>query len=662
MDVESLASLESQTHFCQELKDMVLKQECFVLLAGESGSGRTVACEHVVNETDSKLRAVFIPCRQDMQLHKLREMFLNQLLPHTTVDYNLNLADALSTVQIPHNDKILVVVDDIDNVIVSFYNELLALYEQFLGQARFAFVLVCHPMWAEEKLRSYMGKAHLTQMQIPALNNQEALALSRHLFASQNMLRIYDAISNKLPAALAPAKGNLSQIILTTEKLMKEPTAAMSKGTDMSQNSNAPAPAVKKKKTSSASIFVSVVCIVIVLACLIPILMGGDFFSSSTSDTTAVKSANDDALVFNENQYELDDGYLPSKVPTGLDAPTHDSGTEHSVTLSGEELDKIEGGAQSSAYPRGMDRPVNQNVPATTGNLAANQATNANNSAVASALALTQNEMVEKVPVLKRERNLNHAPTVPSFVGGSNAASTPNNLASTAQTRPVAPPDISEAVKQANAKDAEAERAKLEAAAKAKLEADRKLAQAAKQAEEQAQKQEQQKLQAQKQQEAKQQETKQQAATRPAQPSRPPLRAGQIINLAEEQRQLEAQRQQQQRQNQTAARQPQPYVPSGNAFEGQLSDLSRIANNHYTVQIVSASNRANISAAAQGLNGKYWILETRRNGRPWYVLCAGDYASRNEAMQAAANIPRSVSQGASPFAKSIGDLKSEFRL
>lgn len=652
MDVEALASLESQTHFCQDLISKVLDHESFILLAGESGSGRTTACEYVVNETDTKLRAVFIPCNPDLPLQRLRELFLHQLLPNTEFDTTLNLADALSQVVFPSEQKILIVVDDVDSVIVSFYNELLALYEQFLGQNRFAFIFVCHPMWAEEKIRSYMGKAQLTLKQIPALNLKETLVLSRHIFALENTMRIYNAIVDKLPTALAPAKGNLSQIITITEKLMKDPTAAQNSGTDKGQTV-ANQSQIKKKKSSSVGIFVSVVCIIIVLACLIPILFGGNFFSSSPSSTTATSGANDDALVFDENQYEIDDGVLPPKVPTGLDAPTQDTGTEHSVTLSGEELDKIEGGANNSGYPRGVDGSVNKANTAS--------AQSPNNAAASAAAALLDEPLEEdltvppqvalsnesqqpSLPVLQRTRNINHA-------------SKPQEMT------PTTPPDLSNQVAAINKRAEEEERAKLEQAAKDKLEADRKLAQEAKQKEELAQAQAKKDLEAKKKAE-QQAQVQAQAQAQAQRPSRPPLRAGQIINLADEQRQLEQQRQA------SANRQPQPYRPdnapasnvSGSAVEGSTAELSNIANSHFTVQIVSASNRANIKAAAQGLNGKYWILETRRNNRPWYVLCSGDYASRAEAAAAATRIPRSVSQGATPFAKSISDLKGEFRL
>ena len=109
-----------------------------------------------------------------------------------------------------------------------------------------------------------------------------------------------------------------------------------------------------------------------------------------------------------------------------------------------------------------------------------------------------------------------------------------------------------------------------------------------------------------------------------------------------------------------ADRQPRP-VAAGNAVEGSLDELMRANGAHYTVQVVSASNRANIAAAAQGLSGRYWIVPSTRNGRPWYVLVFGDFPSRQAAMNAAAQVPTSVSQGASPFARRISEVQSEMR-
>lgn len=623
MEVEALASLESQGQFCKDLVQKVVNQETFILLAGESGSGRTVVCEQIVNETDSKMRAVFIPCHKDMQLHRLRELFLQQLLPNTEFDPNLNLADSLLKLHIPHNDKVLVVVDDIDLVSSSFYNELLALYEQFLGQERFAFVLVCQPLWAEEKINRYAGKADPLLMQVPALSMKEAMVLSRHMFALNNTLRIYNAISNKLPDALAGAKGNLSQIISITEKIMKEPTAPQVQG------AATPASKVKgsvkpKKKSSSVGIFVTVVCIVIVLACLIPIFFGGSFFSSdSKKSETQAQVANEDALVFDQGTQSYqdvnteslleDDGVLPQNVPQGVDAHTPERQTEHSVTLSGDQLDKIEGGANNSDYPRGVDRPV----------------------------------------TLRRGDNINHRNNLLPESDNTNIVAVQPNSIPKIEVPPVNSVQAQQAQEYAKAQQTQKQQQQLatapkpvnnqqlDQAAKNKIEADRQLALA-------NEKKQQQDAQ------AKQPKPVAVAEPKPVAPARPALKAGQVINLGEEQKALTAQRQPK---PVHPVQQVQPVRTNGKAVEGSLSELNSIPANRWTVQIVSASNRNNIVAAAQALDGKFWVLQTTRGGKPWYILIAGNYASREEASAAALRIPKSVSQGAKPFAKSFADVK-----
>ena len=647
MDVEELASLESQKKFCAELVDLVSKEN-FVLLAGERGSGRTVLCEQVVNETDSKMRAVFIPCHKDMQLQRLRELFLQQLLPNMEFDTNLNLPDSLLKVHIPHNNKILVVVDDADMVVSSFFNELMALYEQFLGQGRFSFILVGQPLWAEEKMQQaeLHSKTHVTLKQIPPLNLQESMVLARHVFALNNTMQIYKALQQRLPERLTGAKGNISRIIAITEKLMKEPTVPQT-SQDVGRKNKLQINKTKKK-SSSVGIFVTIVCIFIVVLCLVPVFFGGSFFSDDEGTGTQAQVANENSLLLDEgnNSFDestaLDDGLLPPTVSGGIDAETTERQTEHSVTLSGEELERIEGGANGSGYRRGVDRSVAQNAAA------------------------------QQVATLRREDNRNHfrpdahaqemttvdvsATQQQALLAQRQAAAAAAALerqqqelaAQQAAAQQAAQRQQQAAAQQAAQANNSQNRQDLDRAAQDKIAADRARAQAAQQ------------QQANNQQPARsqqQQQRQQQTAAQQATPPRPTLRAGQVINLADEQRQQRAaaQRQQQAQRPATASR------PTGRAVEGNINEVRAIPDSHFTVQIVSSSSRANITAAAQGLSGRYWILETRYNNRPWYILLSGDYASRDAAQAAARQIPQSVSQGATPFAKRIMDIKPEIR-
>ena len=637
MDIEALASLESQKRFCNELVEMAVKEESFILLSGETGSGRTVVCEQLVNETDAKMRAVFIPCHKDMQIQRLRELFLQQLIPSGKYDYDLNLPDILSSVHIPYNHKILVVVDDIDTVVSSFYNELLALHQQFAGQGRFSFVLVCQPLWADEKAARPVGNVDVSVMEIPALSLKEAGILSRHLFAVQNAMRIYNSIKNKLPEALSNADGNMSKIIAITEKLMKDPTSPQVSN-DRMRKAGKDAAAKPKKKSSSVGIFVTVVCIVIVFACLIPIFFGGSFFGSDDSDKSATKSqvANGDALVFNDDEkLQADGGLLPDAVPGGVDAEIVKKETEHSVTLSGKELEQIEGGANNSGYPRGVGGSVNQ---ATAQVPVLRRSDNFNHIKAGSGLATTAidvppvSQMTGPVPQQMPQQMAQQMPQ-------QMAQQMPQQLAQP-QVAPKPMVQPQNQVAQSIARDTAA----LEAAAQKKLKADREAAAKA-QAQAQANAQNQ---------TAQAQKPVAPAAPKPVVPQRQPLKAGQVISLADEQRQL--------KQLQAAqAQASRPTAQNTAASAESKAKIGALNGNHWTVQIVSASNRANVAAAARGLTTPWWIVDSSRNGRPWYILISGDYATREEAIAASRNIPLSVSQGATPFAKRISEAKAELR-
>ena len=656
MDVEALASLASQKRCCDELLQQVFAKEAFILLSGELGSGRTAVCEQVVNAADNKLPAVFIPCQKDMQLKRLRELFLQQLLPNTKFDPNLNLADAIAQASSDAPaKKTLVVVDDADSVLSSFYNELLALHEEFLGKGRFAFILVCQPLWAAEKITRNISKVDLEQVQMPQLTTNEAMVLSRHIFAVHNTMRIYNSLVNKLPQALAPAHGNLSQIITITEKLMKDPTSAQA---NAEQAGKAGKLGAGKKKSSSVGIFVTVVCIIIVLACLIPIFIES---KDQPSESTSAEVPNEEALVFADDTKSFaettlqDEGALPQSVPGGIDAKTPEASTDHSVTLSGEELDKIEGGAHGSDYPRGVDRPV------------APQANQPNNQLGNQQVMVPPQPVQQPIAELRRGDNPNHVSagqTQHTEFDMPKPQPQPQQPANGPQMDPNAA-NLAAQLEQDRAKLEQAAREKL-AADRAKAEAEQKAAEAKAKAE-QAAKEAAAKAAADKakaEQQAQQAQQTQRPAQRPAAQQHTTLKAGQVINLGDELRaQQAAQRAEQQAQRQpqpVADRQPRP-VAAGNAVEGSLDELMRANGAHYTVQVVSASNRANIAAAAQGLSGRYWIVPSTRNGRPWYVLVFGDFPSRQAAMNAAAQVPTSVSQGASPFARRISEVQAEMR-
>ena len=86
MDIDSFSIPKSVLNDISKLKNTLSETERFVLLSGDSGSGRTSLCEHVVNDLDGKFTTVFIPCQGQMSLTQLRQLFLQQISPDGNYD------------------------------------------------------------------------------------------------------------------------------------------------------------------------------------------------------------------------------------------------------------------------------------------------------------------------------------------------------------------------------------------------------------------------------------------------------------------------------------------------------------------------------------------------------------------------------------------------
>ena len=97
---------------------------------------------------------------------------------------------------------------------------------------------------------------------------------------------------------------------------------------------------------------------------------------------------------------------------------------------------------------------------------------------------------------------------------------------------------------------------------------------------------------------------------------------------------------------------------TGEAIPGAVAEIALKDNSHYTVQVVSAYSRVRAVEVSAGVKGRYWIYETIRNNRPWYVLINGDYATASEAQAAINRLPRAL-KASGPFIKKFSQVKFE---
>ncbi|EFE54086.1 sporulation and cell division repeat protein [Providencia rettgeri DSM 1131] len=89
--------------------------------------------------------------------------------------------------------------------------------------------------------------------------------------------------------------------------------------------------------------------------------------------------------------------------------------------------------------------------------------------------------------------------------------------------------------------------------------------------------------------------------------------------------------------------------------------LSRASEQHYTLQVSSASRPEGLHDVARRHQlSNYWVYETVRHGRTWYVLVYGEYANKKLATQAIIRLPASLRHN-QPWARSLKQVHAENR-
>ncbi len=81
---------------------------------------------------------------------------------------------------------------------------------------------------------------------------------------------------------------------------------------------------------------------------------------------------------------------------------------------------------------------------------------------------------------------------------------------------------------------------------------------------------------------------------------------------------------------------------------------------HYTIQLAGAGDEAAIEVVMQGssLSGEQAVVQTLRNGKPWYALIFGRFANKAAAQGAAARLPAAVKK-AGPWIRPFSALQDE---
>lgn len=555
----------------------------WIFLSGDSGSGRTSICEHVVNTLEGKFNTIFIPCKDDLSLVALRKLFLQQIAPNLSWDEHKPLNQTVKELSLPTREKFLIVIDDIDSVINSFYEEVMDLYAQCKGIRRFSFLAVAHLLWTQNKLKDANNdKLDIKEICVPNISLEEALLICQQRFVFSKLEKVYNTILPKLPHALASCEGNISKVIKLTEKLMSDPIEVNNENQDDLLKNKELEP---KKKHNTTALFISIICLVIVIALLVPVFLGSNVVDKvlgssdnkaeqaiDTTATTATETKKEQAIdplavsegaVDNikaegpkgdEKNAAEDAGALLDHVDEGVALEGSKATTKNSVTLEGETLEAIE--KKESKDPR---------------------------QSVAGSVEQKKADTKAEVVTIARENNA--------------------------------------------LKKAEIEKEDQEAALKQKA--------LEEQFEKERQKSREAVLALDKEKEGSKALTIK-APVKEAKAQEPKTKA-QKTAVAK-----------------VSAKKTLP-IP------GAASELSSINPKHFTLQVSAGRSRAPLLQVADFVDGRYWIYQTTREGKPWYVLIMGDFLTAKDAMAKVSLLPQKIRK-TGPFAKRFSKVQQEMSM
>ncbi|HDJ1440976.1 TPA: SPOR domain-containing protein [Serratia rubidaea] len=95
------------------------------------------------------------------------------------------------------------------------------------------------------------------------------------------------------------------------------------------------------------------------------------------------------------------------------------------------------------------------------------------------------------------------------------------------------------------------------------------------------------------------------------------------------------------------------------AVSGSGGAIQSAPASHFTLQLSSASRSDTLNAfAKQQKLSNYSVYQTTRNGKTWFVLVSGVYASSGEAKRAIASLPADV-QAKKPWVRSVRQVQQD---
>ena len=129
--------LPTQTQLVSRISHLIGFSSSFIFLSGTEGSGRSSVCQQLMNDLDANLAVGYVELHPDMELARVRERIVLQLMSNAVFDANEPLNETLSRLVTDLSRPRLLIVDDADSLASDWAFELVSTSQRPLLNYRF---------------------------------------------------------------------------------------------------------------------------------------------------------------------------------------------------------------------------------------------------------------------------------------------------------------------------------------------------------------------------------------------------------------------------------------------------------------------------------------------------------------------------------------------
>ena len=689
MALEQLPQLTSQKSLVERIKYQISVGAPFIILKGSLGAGKTVICEQLISAVDDKFIKAYIPGAGNHDLTKCREILLNQISKTNKINSNDKLIGTVQKINF-NGKRVLIVIDDFDNVADRFISELADIYSTYAKEQIFSIVAtVSSSSKLSQKVRQLNSLTiEPMEMQIKPISMQESI-LVMHYYGSQVGMRGLDDRSLKNSRELQAAKGNPGAIKSMIEGI-----------SDVDCNKYNPIERAKRRKKAVMTAFFCGAAVAATVAGILVYviknqnkpLVNDEYAYEHNTSVREMQSLieNDDRNVdslapelsrpredLNPFVIVEEKGSVSSKSEgssANISKNEDSASPEKKIVISDEDsADIVTGATAKSSGLNNTGETVDKlraeaNIEAKAKDIAENNARHENLIKAEEKLKVEADAKakLEAEKKAAEEKAKAEAEAKAKLEAAKKAAEEKAKAEAEAKAKLEAEKKAAEEKAKAEAeaeaeakakleaeKKAAEEKAKAEAEAKAKLEAAKKAAEEKAKAEaeakaklEAAKKAAEEKAKAEAEAKAKLEAEKKAAEAKAKAEAEAKAKLEAEKKAAEEKARADAQHKKQEERNSQSVTGDNKQLP----FE-ELND------SHYTVQLVATSKKDEAQRVARKV-GNSWVLFRKKDQQ--YIVMYGDFKDRSSATQSISGLPEAIRK-TKPWAKNIAAVKKEIQ-